>query len=306
MPVWHGFWWIVVVGILTPLTGWTAVRLPVVATFSVLGDLLHQVGGEHIEIHTLVGAGGDPHTYEPVPADSLTLRRAALVFDIGLGHVPWLDRLYDAAGSQAPRIEVAAGITPRRADPQEGRNAAATHGDFDPHIWFDPYHTIHIVRRICTALVHRDAAHASDYERSAQEYIARLQALDGWITERVAQLPPARRILVTSHDTFGYFAQRYGFTQAGTALASFTTEAADPALGHIAALVRTIQRSGVPAIFAETMVNPRLMQRIAQEAGVSLAPPLYTDALGVPGSPGATYVQMMQYNVNTIVNALQP
>ncbi len=151
-----------------------------------------------------------------------------------------------------------------------------------------------------------DPGHADKYRANAAAYLAKLDALHAWVGREVATLPPARRVLVTSHDTFGYFADRYGFTVAGTALASFSTEASDPSAAAFARLVESVQAAKVPAIFAENVQNPKLMQRLAAEAGVKLAPPLFTDALGKPGSGGDTYEAMTRHNVTTIVAALKP
>jgi ABC-type Zn uptake system ZnuABC Zn-binding protein ZnuA len=153
-------------------------------------------------------------------------------------------------------------------------------------------------------LVATDPVRAELYEANAAAYIVELEALDASIREQVGTLPPERRKLVTSHDTFGYFADAYGFEVIGTALGSISTEAGDPSARDIAMLITQIEEAGVPAIFAENVANPDLMESIAAEAGVVLAPPLYTDALGPQGSPGETYVGMMQSNVTTIVDAL--
>jgi ABC-type Zn uptake system ZnuABC Zn-binding protein ZnuA len=160
-----------------------------------------------------------------------------------------------------------------------------------------------IVEVIRDALVAADPDNAALYTANAEAYLAELTELDAFIEAQVAELPVERRKLVTTHDTFGYFAARYGFEIVGTALGA-STEAADPSAGAIAELVEAIRAAGVPAIFAENVSNMRLMETIAREAGVTLAPDLYTDALGAPGSPGATYLEMMRYNVTTIVQAL--
>jgi ABC-type Zn uptake system ZnuABC Zn-binding protein ZnuA len=159
----------------------------------------------------------------------------------------------------------------------------------------------HITAGLATA----DPANAAIYQANGAKYTAALQELDSFIQQQVAQLPAERRKLVTSHDTFGYFAARYGFQIVGTALASASTEASDPSPATIANLIKGIKAAGVPAIFAENVSNPKLMQTIADEAGVKLAPTLYTDALGESGSAGATYIEMMRSNATTIVTALK-
>jgi ABC-type Zn uptake system ZnuABC Zn-binding protein ZnuA len=162
-----------------------------------------------------------------------------------------------------------------------------------------------MVENIRAALTTADPDHAADYAANAAAYIAELQALDEWVRTEVSALPSEQRKLVTSHDTFGYFAEEYGFEVIGTAL-PVSTEGASPSAQAIAALVEDIRATGVRAIFAENVSNPQLMEQIASEAGVVLAPALYTDALGAPGTDGDTYLKMMRYNVTTIVTALQP
>ena len=164
---------------------------------------------------------------------------------------------------------------------------------------------IQVTRQICDALIQVAPAYTEAYRANAARYIQDLHALDAWIRKGVYTLPVARRKLVTSHDVFGYFARRYGFTEVGTALGSLSTDVADPSAGAMAALVHKIKAENVPAIFAESMHNPKVVERIAAETGVKLPPPLYTDALGPSGSPGETYIKMMRYNVTTIVHALQ-
>jgi ABC-type Zn uptake system ZnuABC Zn-binding protein ZnuA len=186
----------------------------------------------------------------------------------------------------------------------EGEEHAHEHGEFDPHVWHDPNNAIVMVENIRAALVAADAANADTYDANAEAYAAQLTELDGYIRDQVATIPEANRILVTSHDTFGYFGEEYGF-EISSALESVSTEMADPSAGEIAELVEFIQAEGIPAIFAENIANPDLMQRIADEAGVVLAPTLYTDALGQAGTPGATYLDMLRYNVDTIAAALQ-
>ena len=301
--------------------------LPVVATYSILGDMVQNVGGDLIDLTVLVGAGSDPHVYEPVPADNVTLSQATLIFENGQEFETWLDRLYTASGSEATRVDVSEGIdlirvedhdddhdadhdTDHDADHDHDHDAdhdhghGHTHGEYDPHIWHSVANARIMVQNITAALVAADPDNAATYEANATAYLAELDELEVFIQQEVAQLPAERRKLVTSHDTFAYFARDYGFEVVGTAL-GITTEAADPAAGEIAALVDEIQAAGVPAIFGENIANPRLMEMIAQEAGVKLGPTLFTGALGEPGSGGETYMDMMRYNVTAIVTALQ-
>ena len=279
----------------------------VVATFSILGDVIDAVGGDLIELRTLVGPGGDAHTFEPSPKDSVALIEADLIIENGVSFEPWLDDLYAASGSKATRVAAAQGLASLiPADPEAAESEAhegEEHGEFDPHVWHDVQNMIVMVGVIQDALAEHDPANAGRYLEQAERYTDELRALDAEIMEQAATLPENRRKLRTSHDTFGYFARRYGFEVVSTALGA-STEESEPTAAAIAALVNTIRASGVPAIFAENVSNPRLMERVAAEAGVALAPPLYTDALGERGSSGDTYVKMMRSNIATIVEAL--
>lgn len=301
----------------TPVpTGATSSKLPVVATYSILGNLVQLVGGEQIELTTLVGPGGDAHTFEPTPADSTALIKSRLLFENGLEFEPWLDDMFTASGSQATRIVVTEGIQAHAGEEEhEGEEHADEeqhegeeeheHGEYDPHVWHDVNNAIVMVGHIRDALVAADPANATVYQENAESYLAELKQLDAFVVEQANQLPAERRKLVTSHDTFGYFAERYGFTVVGTALGSASTEVADPSPAQLAGLINEIKAAGVPAIFAENVANPALMETIAREAGVQLAPTLYTDALGEAGTPGASYIEMIRYNITTIVTALK-
>ena len=288
--------------------------LQAVASFSILGDLVENVGGDAVQVTTLIGPGVDAHTYDPAPADLVVLAEADVVFENGLGFEPWLDGFFESTQPPAARVVVTEGITPREAgegDEHEGEehleeeDAASEHGQFDPHVWHDVTNVIVMVGNIRDALATADPTRAELYEANATAYVAELEALDASIREQVGTLPEERRTLVTSHDNLGYFADAYGFTILGNVFGSVSTEAGDPSARDIAALVEAIAATGVLAIFAENVANPDLMESIAAEAGVVLAPPLYTDALGPPGSPGETFIGMMQSNVTTIVDALQ-
>lgn len=287
--------------------------LRIVTTFSVLGDLVANVAGDAVEHTVLVGPDADAHNYEPSPADVVILGDAQLIFENGLEFETWLSSLVASSGSDATRIVVSDGVEALPAS--EGEHEAeeteehegedeVEHGEFDPHIWHDVQNAIFITETVRAALAEADPANAETYRANAEAYTAELEDLDAYIEAQVATLPEDRRKLVTSHDTFGYFAERYGFEVIGTVIPSVSTEAADPAAGELATLVNEIQAAGVPVIFAENVTNPSLLEQVASSAGVAVAPPLYTDALGSPGSAGDTYLGMMRYNVDTIVQAL--
>lgn len=289
--------------------------LQVVATHSILGDLVKNVGGDKIALLVLVGAGGDAHTFEPTPQDMEQIAKAGLLFENGLEFEGWLDAAFTASDSKAQRVAVSAGIEPLAAD-EEGEAHAADEaddhsaededhdGEADPHIWQSVSNWILAAKNVRDALIKADAANATTYEANAAAYTAELEKLDADIFAQANALSSAQRILFTSHDALGYFAARYGFEVAGSGLASLSTEAADPSAAQVAELVQAIKAAGVPAVFTENTHNSQLMDQIALEAGVSLAPELYTDALGEPGSAGETYLKMMRNNISVIAGAL--
>lgn len=272
--------------------------LKVVATFSILGDLVHNVGGDQIDLAVLVAPDGDTHTYEPVPSDSVTLASAALIFEDGLGFETWLNDLYTASGSKAVRVVVTQGITPGTIT--VGDEA----GETDPHVWQDVYNSIRMVEIIRDTLSQTDPANAVTYQMNANNYLVQLAQLDTEVLQKIATLPPDQRKLATDHDAFGYFANRYGFHIIGTALGSLSTETGDPSAAHIAQLIQDIKAAGAPAIFAENNTNPQIMQQIAQQAGVVVGPPLCSDALSPADGVCPTYVDFIRYNVTSIVGAL--
>ena len=285
----------------------------VVATYSILGDLVENVGGEGVELTTLVGPNGDAHTFEPAPSDNAELAEADVIFENGLGFEPWLDDLYGSSGSGARRVVVTRNVDTRpvagEAHAEEhagGEHGSEGHGagETDPHVWHDVNNAVVVVESVRDALSEADPENAAAYEKNTEEYTSELEALDADVRRQVESIPEENRLLFTSHDTFGYFAARYGF-EVDTALASASTETGDPSAGETAELVEEVEASGVPAIFGENVSDPGVMEGIAAEAGVELAPPLYTDALGGPGSGGGTYARMVRYNVSTMSEALQ-
>lgn len=289
-------------------------KLKVVASFSILSDWLQNVAGDKIELKTLVPAGGDTHSFDPSPDQVADIADADLVFEIGAGFETWLDDVFDSSGTNATRIVVSDGVKLRTladadAETHGDAHAGATpsndqsQGSTDPHIWGNVQNAIIAVNNIADALSAADPDNAATFKENAAGYVAQLQTLDGWVRTEVDKLPQDKRQLVTSHDALGYFTDAYGFTIVGTALGT-TTEEAEPSARQISQLVDQIKASGVKAIFAENIENPALMKSIADEAGVTVGPVLYTDALGEPGTDGDTYIKAITYNTNSIVNAL--
>lgn len=282
-------------------------KLRVVATYSVLGDLVKNVAGDSAEVVTLVGPDGDAHTFEPTPKDGVALADADVIFENGVNFEEWLDKLHSSSKSKAKRVIVTEGLQLREGECNHAHKPGEKHEhEDDPHVWHEVKNAAHMVGVIRDKLAEADPPNAERYKANAAAYLDRLKALDAWVVEKVGTLPKERRKLVTSHDTFGYFAERHGFEVVGTVLASVSTEASDPSPATFAKLVGSVKAAKVPAIFAENVHNPKLMERLAKEAGVKLAPPLFTDALGKPGSEGDTYEKMVRHNVTAIVEALKP
>lgn len=292
--------------------------LKVVATTSILADLTTMVGGERVTVQTLLPAGTDPHTYAPTPTDVQAVAESQLLIENGLGLEEWLQEVTQNAGGTRPTVTASTGLTPiegfaehDEAGHSDAEASAATdeahseeaHAD-DPHMWFDVQNTIRYVENIRDGLKQADPAGASSYDRNATAYIEQLTQLDAEIAQQTATIPAERRKLATNHDTFGYFARRYGFEIAGTIFEGISTEQ-EPSAQQIAALVSRIREQNVAAVFTENTANPRLAEQIANEVGVSVVTTLYTDALGQPGSDGETYIKMMRYNTQQIVEALK-
>ncbi len=288
--------WVFVFLIANPML-WADEPLPkikAVATFSIVGDLVKNVGGDKVDLRVLVGADGDAHTFEPTPQDSIALAQAQVIFENGLHFEPWLDDLYTSSPSHAPRIVVTEGVEP-----------IVLGNEPDPHAWHDVSNAMVMVERIRDGLMAADSSNSAYYKENAEKYLAEVAKTDHGIIDALKDIPDSHRQLVTSHDTLRYFAKRYGFTIIGTAIEGATTEATEPSASQMAQLVETIKNSGVKVVFAENTHNPKLLQSLSAEAGVTLAPRLYTDALGPIGSEGDSYINMMRYNVKILVDSLK-
>jgi zinc/manganese transport system substrate-binding protein len=273
-------------------------QIPVIATFSILGEWIERVAGEHVRVMSLVGPGGDAHTYEPTPQAAAQVAEARLIFEIGLSFEGWLDKLYQGSGSRGTRHAVTRAIHPRFF------GAPGPAAELDPHVWQSPKLAERMVEEVVDALVAADASRADEYRRRGATYRAELRALDLEVRGLLTAVPPHRRVLVTTHDTFGYFAAEYGF-EVLSVLESFSSEGGEPSAGELAKVISTIKARRVPAVFAENILDPRTTEQVAKEAGVAVVGTLYTDALGPPDSPGATYAGMMRHNARTIAEALR-
>lgn len=279
-------------------------KLRVVATTNIVGDVVSRVGGEQIDLTTLMDVGVDPHSYVPTPADTAAIHNAHVVLANGAGLEVNLDEMLASAGGNAAIVHISDGLELREAgagneaEEEDGHG----HGEDDPHVWFDVQNVIHWVHTIEAALVALDPANAEAYEARARAYIHELEGLDAWIVDHVAQIPEARRKLVTNHPSFGYFADRYGLEQVGAVYP--INPSSEPSAQDIARLQDTIQAYDVPAIFTESTVNPKLAEQVAEDTGVRLIA-LYSGSLGGQGSGVESYVALMHHNVEAIVGALR-
>lgn len=281
--------------------------LRVVATTNVLGDVVAQVGDNAIDLTTLIRLGQDPHSYQVAAQDMVAIEDAHIAFVVGLGLE---EALMDAIENTAtgPIVPVSAGIEPLAfADADHEGEEAHEHGRYDPHTWMDPNNVIVWTENIRDALSAADPANAEVYALNAEAYIAELAALDAYIREQVAPIPEINRRLVTDHRSFSYFADEYDFEVIGAVVPGVTT-AAEPSAGDMAALAEVIREERIPAIFVGASASNRLHQLselIAEEAGTDVQVlTLYSGSLDAPGQPGDTYLDMMRYNVDVIVQGL--
>lgn len=271
--------------------------LRVVASTTILADLAHQIGGDRAEVRSLLPANVDPHDYEPSPSDVIAIEEADLVILHGLHLDTWVDPLVEASMTKAPVIVATAGIPTLGTDDKQ-------FGEGDPHVWFDPTRVETMVTTIEAALANVDSDGASAYQARRDAYVAELAALDTEIAARIELIPAERRVLVTNHDALAYYADRYGLTIVGTVIPGLDSRT-EPSAKEIAKLIEQIQESGVQVVFAENTVSPVLADALASDAGIRVAPELYTDSLGEPGSGADTYIGLMQTDTKTIVENLR-
>jgi len=271
--------------------------LPVVASFSVLGDLVRQVGGNRVTVETLVGPDGDVHVYEPRPRDLRTLATARVLVRNGLGLEGWMDRLTGAAGFNGTVVVAAAKVAPRTMKAEGG--AIAT----DPHAWQDPANAVLYVRAVADGLAEADPANAAAYRTAADRYAAQITQVGAWIQATLAPIPPSQRRIITTHDAFGYYGARYGVEF--LAAEGISTEF-EPSAKDIAKLVAQIKREKIRAVFIENMTSPRMAQMLARETGAVLGGTVYSDALSPPGGPAANYLDMLHHNTTLFAAAMRP
>ena len=314
--------------------------IPVIASFSLLGDLVSQVGGEHVQVHSLVGPDQDAHVFQPRPSDAARLARAKLVVINGLGFEGWIGRLTDSVGYRGPVVVATEGIAAQEMAAGHVHDHGHDHGDHkdhghtdhghedhdhnkdhdhgddksharghrgagnvaDPHAWHDPRNVMVYVRNIAAALGAADPQNATRYTDNARVYIARLEALDQWAQTQMNAIAPQDRKVIIAHESMQYFGHRYGVQFLAP---QGMSTMAEPAAGEVAALIAQIRREKVKALFLESVTNPALLQQIASEAGVKVQGRLYSDALSGPAGPAPSYLQMFRYNVERLRAAMQ-
>jgi ABC-type Zn uptake system ZnuABC Zn-binding protein ZnuA len=274
----------------------TSLRVLAAETF--LADIAQNVAGTRARVGALMPRGVDPHGFEPTPADIRKIADSQVLIINGAGVEEFLEKLLENAGGKRVVIEASAGLRSRAPTANEIRDPDH---QGDPHFWLDPNNVIRYVENIRDGLIQADPAGAVAYKANAEAYIAQLKILDTWITNQVKAIPPGRRLLVTNHESFGYYADRYGFKIIGTIIPSVSTGAA-PSAQQLAALVNQIKTSKVKAIFLETGTNEQLARQIAQETGVQVITGLTTHSTAEAAS---TYIKMMEQNTWMIVDALK-
>ena len=322
-----------------PAVAQTGKPIPVVATFSIVGDMVKRIGGEHVAVTTLVGPDGDTHVYQPTPADARAVREAKILVVNGLRFEGWLDRLVDASDFRGVRVVATRGIEPMAFDDDHdkhddhaehddhkghghadhdkhadrdkhddhdkhaegGHHEGHDHGAFDPHAWQSLRNAAVYADNIAAALAKADPANAGAFQRNREAYAAEIEALDSEIRKIVAGLPAASRTVVTSHDAFQYFGRDYGLTFLAPQGLSTESEASAK---DVVRLIRQIRDRGIRAVFIENVADPRLLKRIADETGAAIGGTLYPGALSGPDGPAPTYLDMMRHNAMTLARAL--
>ncbi|MBL8707348.1 MAG: metal ABC transporter substrate-binding protein [Rhodospirillales bacterium] len=290
-------------------------QVKAVASFSILGDIVKNVGGDRVAVMTLVGPDGDAHVFQPTPGDAKALAGAQIVFLNGLGFEGWMERLTQSAGYKGPVVVASQGVQAQKMaadDDHKGhahghshakkdRKDAHDHGALDPHAWQDPRNVARYVDNIAAGLAKADPAGEAQYRANADAYKKQLAELDSWAKGELAQVPKQKRKVITSHDAFGYFASAYGV--AFLAPVGISTDA-EPSAKQVAGLIRQIRKEKTTALFVENITNPKLIEQIGKETGVKPGGRLYSDALSKPGAGGDTYLAMLRHNVAVLKAAM--
>lgn len=270
----------------------------IVASFSILADIVRQVAPPDAEVHALVGADADAHVYQPTPADARRLAQADMVVVNGLGFEGWITRLVKVSGFKGALVTASQGIAPRKA----GADAHGHGHDVDPHAWHDLAHARAYVRTVAAALATRWPARAAEVGQRRDAYLAQIDRLEAALRERLAAVPRAQRRVISSHDAFGYLGAAWGIDFLSP---QGWTTGSEPSAAAVGRLVRQIREQAVRAVFIENISDPRLVERIAREAQARVGGTLYSDALSAPGGPADSYLKLYEHNLRTIADALK-
>ncbi|MHB1377449.1 MAG: metal ABC transporter substrate-binding protein [Candidatus Humimicrobiaceae bacterium] len=276
-----------------------------------LADIAQNIAGSRLIIYSLMPVGIDPHEFEPVPGDFARISKNKILIINGSGFEGWLEQMLKNAVNNNYIIDASKGLVnminlQSKNNPENNKTSGTEkkQSEIDPHFWLDPVYVIEYVKNISSGLIKIDPGSKDIYELNSQKYITQLKDLDKWIQDRVSILPENKRLIATNHESLGYFADRYGFKIAGTIIPGFSTDASITAR-EFAQLIEIVRSSGVKVIFLDTGSNPNLAEQLAAETGIKVVHNLYTHSLSDPGGEAATYIDMMKFNVNTIVNNLQ-
>jgi zinc/manganese transport system substrate-binding protein len=273
-------------------------KVKAVASFSILGDMVQQVGGDRVEVTTLVGPDGDAHVYQPTPADAKNLAAAQVLFMNGLGFEGWMERLEKSSGFKGEVVVASKGVEPRTMIEEEG---GTTETITDPHAWQSLANGKIYVANIRDGLIAADPAGKAVYEANAAKYLDAIAKEETAVKAALAALPEARRKIITSHDAFGYFGAAYGLEIVAPEGVSTESEASAQ---DVAKIIRQIKAEHIPAVFIENITDHRLLDQIARETGAKIGGELYTDALSGPDGPAPTYLDMFRHNVGALTAAL--
>ena len=288
MQRWFGLMCLVLIA--TAVPAGAQERLKVVASFSILGDFVRNVGGDRVSITTLVGPDSDAHVYSPAPADAKKIADARLIFINGLGFEGWLPRLVKSAGSRATVVTATSGIAPLKLG-----------SDADPHAWQSVANAKIYVGNISDALAAADTASAKVFRANADAYLAKLDALDREVRDAIAKIPEDRRKVISTHSAFGYFAAAYGVEF--IAPVGVSTES-EPSARDIAGIITQVRAAKIPAVFLENVSDPRLIRRISAETGARVGGTLYSDGLTAEKGDAPTYIDMVRHNIKALTSAL--
>lgn len=293
---------LVTVALSPALRAQTPAPIKAVASFSILGDLVRQVGGDRVAVDVLVGPGSDAHVFQPTPSQARLVGQAQIVFSNGLGFEGWMTRLLNTARYKGRHVVASQGIKPIQVEEEHDHHHGHPHDDADPHAWQSVPNAMVYVGNIAKGLCAADAAGCDSYQRNAAAYTAQLRALDADIKSAWAAIPAAQRKVITSHDAFAYYAKAYGVQF--LAPQGVNTDSEASAKG-VAQLVRQIKKEQIKALFVESISDPRLIAQIGRETGVKPAGELFSDSLSDPQGPAASYVAMMRANTTALTRAIQ-